>query len=105
MVNPNPVNNTPHVVDGRIYAIIQVGNKMIAGGSFTNVRQTANSANIARSRIFAFDATTGAIDTGFVPDIDGDVYSLVATPDGTSSPGAPSATSTESLRKSLPSWT
>ena len=82
VVNPNPVNNTPHVVDGRVYAIIQVGNKMIAGGSFTQVRQTANSANIARNRIFAFDATTGVIDPNFAPNIDGDVYSLVATPDG-----------------------
>ena len=55
---------------------------MIAGGSFTQVQQTANSANIARNRIFAFDATTGVIDPNFKPNIDGDVYSLVATPDG-----------------------
>ncbi len=82
VVNDNPADFTPHVVDGRVYAIIQVGNKMIAGGSFTQVQQTANGANIARNRIFAFDATTGVIDPNFKPNIDGDVYSLVATPDG-----------------------
>ena len=82
VVSDDPVNNTPHVVDGRVNTIIQVGNKMIVGGSFTEVRQTANGANIARNRVFAFDATTGVIDPNFAPDIDGEVYSLVATPDG-----------------------
>ena len=82
VVSDDPVNNTPHVVDGRVNTIIQVGNKMIVGGSFTEVRQTANGANIARNGVFAFDATTGVIDPNFAPDIDGEVYSLVATPDG-----------------------
>ena len=82
VVSDDPVGFTPHAVDGRVFAIIQVGNKMIVGGSFTQVRQTANGANIARNRVFAFDATTGVIDPNFAPDIDGAVYSLVATPDG-----------------------
>ena len=63
VVSSNPADWTPHVLDGKVAAIVQVGNKMVAGGQFTQVAgAAAPTAAIARSNIFAFDATTGAID-------------------------------------------
>jgi hypothetical protein len=65
-----------------VNAIVQIGNRVIVGGDFTAVRQTANGADIARSHIFAFNATTGAIDTGFAPNLDRAVLALAPAPDG-----------------------
>jgi hypothetical protein len=67
----------------KVAAIVQVGNKMVAGGQFTRVASAAAPTTaIARSNILAFDATTGAIDTAFVPVLDGQVESLAVAPDG-----------------------
>lgn len=86
VVSANPADNTPHVMNGSVIAITQVGNKIIAAGTFTSVSPAGTFAStgddLARNRIFAFDATTGAIDTGFDPNIAGAVNSL--STDGTS---------------------
>ena len=80
VVSANPADNTPHAMDGAVIAITQVGNKIIAAGTFTSVSPAGTYANTAddlvRNRIFAFDATTGAIDTAFNPDLGGAVNSL-----------------------------
>ncbi len=76
MVSDVPASFTPQVMNGSVVAITQVGNKIIAGGTFTTVRQTATSANITRNRLFAFDATTGQIDPTFNPNLGGSVNSL-----------------------------
>src|SRR5687767_15476763 len=76
IVSADPVNFTPHVPTGRVNAIVQIGNRVFVGGEFTAVRQTVNGANIVRNNIFAFDATTGAIDTGFAPNLSGPVWAL-----------------------------
>ena len=71
------------MLDGKVAAIVQIGNKIVAGGQFTNVASAAAPTTaIARSNIFAFDATTGAIDTAFAPVFDGQVEALAAAPDG-----------------------
>ena len=82
IVSADPVNFTPHVPTGRVNAILQIGNRVFVGGEFTAVRQTANSADIVRNNIFAFDATTGVIDTGFAPNLSGPVWALAPAPDG-----------------------
>jgi hypothetical protein len=83
VVSSNPADWTPHVLDGKVAAIVQVGNRIVAGGQFTQVASAATPATaIARSNIFAFDATTGAIDTAFAPVLDGQVESLAVAPDG-----------------------
>ena len=83
VVSSNPADWTPHVLDGKVAAIVQVGNRMVAGGQFTQVASAAAPATaIARSNIFAFDASTGAIDTAFAPVLDGEVESLAVAPDG-----------------------
>jgi len=76
VVSANPANFTPHVRDGAVKAIVQVGNKIIAAGTFTSVSQTVNGTLIPRNRIFAFDATTGVIDGWFNPGLDGAANSL-----------------------------
>jgi hypothetical protein len=83
VVSSNPADWTPHVLDGKVAAIVQVGNKIVAGGQFTQVASAAAPTTaIARSNILAFDATTGAIDTAFAPLLDGQVESLAVAPDG-----------------------
>ena len=83
VVSSNPADWTPHVLDGKVAAIVQVGNRMVAGGQFTQVASAAAPTTaIARSNIFAFDATTGAIDTAFAPVLDAQVESLAVAPDG-----------------------
>ena len=76
VVSRNPADWTPHVMNGSVDAIVQVGNKIIAGGTFTTVRQTLSGSDITRNHLFAFDATTGVIDSGFNPNLNGDVNSL-----------------------------
>src|SRR4051812_13777686 len=71
VVSANPADNTPHVMNGSVNAITQVGNKIIAAGTFTKVSPSGTFTNTAddvtRNRIFAFDATTGVIDPTFNP--------------------------------------
>jgi hypothetical protein len=83
VVSADPANWTPHVLDGKVDAIVVVGGKVVAGGLFTQVATAADPATpIARSNIFAFDAATGAIDPSFAPALDGEVESLAVAPDG-----------------------
>ena len=83
VVSANPADWTPHVLDGKVDAVVQVGSKMVAGGLFTRVANAATPTTaIPRSNIFAFDATTGVIDTAFAPVLDGEVESLAVAPDG-----------------------
>jgi len=84
VVSDNPANFTPHVVDGRVLSIVQVGNTIFAGGSFSGVREANSQTTLARSNIFAFNATTGAIDPNFRPTFDGRVNALAVAPDGQS---------------------
>jgi hypothetical protein len=80
VVSANPADFTPHVMNGSVNALTQVGNKIIAAGTFTRVSPAGTFGNTAddltRNRIFAFDATTGAIDTNFNPNLGGGANSL-----------------------------
>jgi Malectin domain len=86
VVSANPADNTPHVMNGSVNAITQIGNRVIAAGTFTKVSPSGTFSNtgddLTRNRIFAFDATTGAIDPSFNPNLGGPVNSLAT--DGTS---------------------
>jgi hypothetical protein len=76
VVSTNPADFTPHVMNGSVQGITQIGNKIVAVGTFTTVRQTLNGPDITRNRIFAFDATTGAIDMSFNPNLAGTANSV-----------------------------
>ncbi|NVI90335.1 hypothetical protein [Actinomadura sp. BRA 177] len=78
VVSANPVNNTPHVLDGTVRAIAVVGSLVVVGGNFDEVRQAGTSKKLARHNLFAYDMKTGKISTVFVPKVDGTVHALQA---------------------------
>jgi len=84
VVSANPADWTPWVDDGYVQAIIQVGNRIVVGGSFSSVRAPGAASGIPRTHLFAFNATTGAIDPNFHPALNGLVNGLVPSPDGLS---------------------
>ncbi|GGV14668.1 hypothetical protein GCM10010182_39160 [Actinomadura cremea] len=84
VVSADPVDGTPHVLDGTVRAIAVVGSTVVVGGNFEQVRQAGQNAKaVARANLFAFDLSTGKISTTFVPKLDGAVYALQPGPDGT----------------------
>ena len=86
VVSATPVGFTPHVMDGSVNALTQVGNQIVAAGTFTKVSPAKTykdtSDDVTRNGIFAFDATTGTIDPTFNPNLGGSASSL--STDGTS---------------------
>ena len=86
VVAATPRAGTPHVMNGTVMGITQVGSKIIAVGTFTSVSPSATFSNTAddltRNRIFAFDANTGVIDPSFNPNLGGAANSVDT--DGTS---------------------
>ena len=80
LVSTDPANGTPHVLDGAIKAFTRIGDTIYAGGTFTQVKEPGG-ATLARTNLFAFSASTGAI-RSFAPTIDGEVDALAT--DGSS---------------------
>ncbi len=84
IVSDNPDGFTPHVMDGDVVTMTQVGNWIIVGGAFTTVRNAGSSTDIPRRNLFAFNATTGVVSTTFAPNPNSTVYKVQAASDGTS---------------------
>ncbi len=85
LVSAQPTTTTPHVLDGEVFAVAEVGNRIVLGGSFTQARNASGTtATVTRNRILAFDKTTGQLDTAFAPSFNATVRTLVASPDGQS---------------------
>jgi hypothetical protein len=84
VVSANPVDTTPHVMDGTVRAIAVVGSRVYVGGTFTSVTDAGTSTRQARSYLFAFDRTTRRVVTGYTPALNGVVESIAAAPDGRS---------------------
>ena len=83
MVSADPVNFTPNITNGKVEAIVQVGNRMIVAGTFTQAQNAGSTTTVTRNRILAFNATTGVIDTAFNPNVNGEITSMVVAPGGT----------------------
>jgi PKD repeat protein len=81
IANEDPANFTPHILNGTVYSIVQVGDLVVVGGTFTQVRTAASPTVITRNRVFAFNATTGAI-SNFNPAPNGTVYKVQQAADG-----------------------
>lgn len=81
-VSAAPASWTPQILDGKVEAIVQVGNRMIVGGTFTSAQNAGGGTTFSRNRILAFNATTGAIDTAFTPNVNGEITSMVVSPEG-----------------------
>jgi hypothetical protein len=75
-----PAAGTPHVMNGTVMGFAQIGNKVVVVGTFTSVSPSSTFTNkaddVTRNRIFAFDATTGAIDPNFNPNLGGAANSI-----------------------------
>ena len=82
LVREVPVAGTPHVLNGRVLSVVQVGNTIILGGTFTETRNNSSDTVIARNRLVAFDATTKEISTTFNPSPNGAVNVVLPTGDG-----------------------
>jgi len=82
LVDEIPRGNTPQFLDNEVRANLQVGNRIIVGGDFTQIQDDTfglvNQANLA-----SYDLSTGRLDTNFLPDLDGGVNSIADAGDGT----------------------
>ncbi|WP_344597849.1 delta-60 repeat domain-containing protein [Actinomadura vinacea] len=90
VVSENPVDNTPHVLDGTVRGIAVVGNKVIVGGDFSKIQNAATgSPVIEQNHLFAYDKTTGLIEQNFKPQIvfkpetPPTIYAVAPGPDNT----------------------
>lgn len=84
LVDPNPANFTPQVLDdgvghSAIYALDRSGGLIYAGGRFAKVTNASGSIAYNRANLMAFNAKNGAMSTSFAPVVAGDVWSVVAT--------------------------
>ena len=70
LVSADPADATPHVVDGKVDAILPMGNRIYVGGSFTQVRNANEGRIITRRGLFALDPATNKVDETFVADFD-----------------------------------
>ena len=59
VVNPDPADWTPQILDGQVNAILQMGTKVVVGGTFTQVRRAGFLRVFTRNYLFAFDMETG----------------------------------------------
>ena len=82
LTNANPADNTPHAQNGSIRAFAQIGNTVYAGGSFTGIKAAGAASWSPASYLVAYDATTGALKTGFTPTFDNAVQTLAVSPTG-----------------------
>ena len=67
VVSANPADTTPNVLDGKVTAILPMGNRMFVGGTFTQVQEVGAGKPVLTHRgLFSFDPATGAVDNSFV---------------------------------------
>jgi hypothetical protein len=82
IVSANPADVTPHVQNGSVRAFAQIGNTIYAGGSFTGIKAAGAASWTPASHLVAYDASTGALRSGFTPTFDNAVQTLAVSPDG-----------------------
>lgn len=79
-----PAASTPNINDAdgnTVLAVTHVGTRIIVGGLFQSATNSGTTSPVyTRGNILAFDATTGLVDTGFAPALDGEVHTLLPGP-------------------------
>jgi PKD repeat protein len=83
LVKIRPADFTPHLLDGEVDALAQVGNMIVVGGTFTQATAATGGPVLTRNYLMAFNKDTGEISTTFVPVLDDQVKALAAGPNGT----------------------
>lgn len=84
VVSADPVNSTPHALNGTVLAIATVGSRVYVGGTFTTVTDAGSSVQLRRPYLFAFRRDTGRVVSDFTPTLNGSVESIAAAPGGSS---------------------
>ena len=69
------------MLDGKVYASAQFGDKIVVGGSFTQI-ELQNGATVSQAYLFAYDINTGAYISSFNPSIDREVQAVETADDG-----------------------
>ena len=72
-------------INGVVWAQAVVGNTVYAGGSFSSARPAGSPPGtnlVARSNLLAYDIRTGALITSFAPQVNAQILSVAASPDG-----------------------
>ena len=82
VVSEQPVQWTPHVLDGAIKDILRLGDTVVVAGEFSRVSDPDGGRTHNRRNLFAFRHGSGEILPGFTPGVDGTVTSLTEGPDG-----------------------
>jgi hypothetical protein len=83
-VSANPVDYTPHVLDGTVWDVTLVGpSTVVVAGDFSEVSDATGKTFYARNNLFAYNLTTGAV-LPLAVQVDGPVYAVAGTPDGSS---------------------
>ncbi|WKN46987.1 hypothetical protein [Nocardioides sp. Arc9.136] len=88
LASEQPSAGTPHVLNGRVYSIAQVGDTVFLGGTFTRVREDGPAPLatpvLQRRGLVAFSASTGRVLTTFRPQVVGGVRVVEPAADGES---------------------
>lgn len=82
LVSKDPADQTPHARNGEVRAFAEIGNVVYVGGTFTQVKSPTDTTWTTQRYLFAYDRTTGAISSSFLPDLDGAVNGLAVSPNG-----------------------
>jgi fibronectin type 3 domain-containing protein len=69
-------------IASQVFAIEQVGDYVYVGGKFLEARAQSTGAAVAQPYLAAFHAETGSFAASFQPAVNGPVYALQASPDG-----------------------
>ena len=80
VVSAVPAAYTPNIANGHVNAINQVGTRIVVGGTFTTMSNAGSSAVVRQPYLFAFDAATGVLDTGFRPVLNAAAQSIEPGP-------------------------
>lgn len=83
IVSARPAAYTPHVLDGQVNSIAQVGGVIVLGGTFTKARNASGSTQYVRQHVLAFNAGNGKL-TSFTSPTDGEVSKVLSAGDGKS---------------------
>jgi hypothetical protein len=84
VVSATAASNTPHLkadstVDHPLaLSVAQIGDTIFVGGKFTSVENAKRDTAYARSNLFAFDVSTGAVSETFKPFVNQQVFALLA---------------------------
>ncbi|WP_017588315.1 hypothetical protein [Nocardiopsis ganjiahuensis] len=82
VVSEQPVQWTPHVLDGAIKDILRIGDTVVVAGEFNSVSDPDGGRTHDRRNVFAFRHGSGEVLPEFAPGVDGTVTSLAEGPDG-----------------------